>query len=654
MRKIKEPTSFYKVINNGKNLHDFIEDGAISYTLEDTKFTLFYNGDIVDTTVLYEGEALEICVRDEQTPTILPCPAVKENVGTMLPIVGLNGPVIKKQNQDEEKDDMEFKFDKPLIDYIENPEIPYDSNIFEGVEDSVLNYKTDVDVNRDIRKTILKTRTLEAKISNSKDIDSNKLIDMKRELVANKKKLSSFKKGASQSLLKEINKLDKLAYKEAKKYIKNEDKNVSESVEENINEKFSITDDGRLNYWSQMLAGTEEKLKKTNDPKEKEKLAKKIAEYKYKIDEIKTSQSDKETGRQKGVGFHGKMHTSRLVTASTNDTIEELTDKLNYATEKFNETGDIRYEKMIKGLNNIISFKSNDNSIIYNTVTESVNDAYEEAANMEDEIKPIVAELERKGYQVKYASPGHKKLRKKEDKEPDGVFYGKLYSDARIMFDKKYDFPEAPKEWKWRLVDGCSYLDVNERSYSDNSITPDEAFNEWKKDYMNSLREFVKNLKPLKEEKEFNESVNTNMNNFESIIQEIKNKGYIVTSYSIGSMKVIKKPNLSKDSKDIGFNGKMKTNGKIVFGKKYDFNNIPNQWESNIVNGHTVLSTTEIEYNDNVDSLDNIFDDVQKCYIEELKKFVKNLKPLKEEKEVKESSTVDFDTLYDDIFNDIL
>ena len=524
MRKIKEPTSFYKVINNGKNLYDSIEDGSISYTLEDTNFTLFYNGKVVDTTVLCEGEAIEICVRDDETPTILPCPSVKENVGTMLPIVGLNGPVIKKRNQDEENDDMEFKFDKPLISYIENPEIPYDSNIFEGAEDLILNYKTDIDVNRDIRKTILKVRTLEAKISNSKDVDSDKLIDMKRELVANKKKLSAFKKDASQSLLKEINKLDKLAYKEAKKYIKKDEKNVTESVVEdveNINEKFSVTDDGRLNYWKQMLDGTMDKLKKTTDPKEKERLSKKISEYKYKIDEIRTAQSDKETGRQKGVGFHGKMHTTRLMTASTNDTIDELNNKLAYATEMFNETGDIRYEKKIKGLQNLISRKSNETSFIPNIITSISDETYfDEAANMEDEIKPIVAEFERKGYQVKYASPGHRKLRKKEDKEPDGVFYGKLYSDARVMFDKKYDFPEAPKEWKWRLVDGCSYLDVKERSYSDNSITPDEAFSEWKKDYMNSLKEFVKSLKPIKEEKEVNESTTVD---FDTLYDDIFN-----------------------------------------------------------------------------------------------------------------------------------
>lgn len=35
---------------------------------------------------------------------------------------------------------------------------------------------------------------------------------------------------------------------------------------------------------------------------------------------------------------------------------------------------------------------------------------------MEDEIKPIVDKLNKKGYKVKYASPGHNKLRKKKIK----------------------------------------------------------------------------------------------------------------------------------------------------------------------------------------------------------------------------------------------
>lgn len=118
-----------------------------------------------------------------------------------------------------------------------------------------------------------------------------------------------------------------------------------------------------------------------------------------------------------------------------------------------------------------------------------------EAANMEDEIRPIVSTLNKKGYKVKYSSPGHIKLRKKEDKEPDGVYRGKLYSDARIMFDGKYKLPDAPKYWYFRNVDDCDYLDIEPITYNDKDGTPDEAFAKWKDSYMASLKDWVNNLK---------------------------------------------------------------------------------------------------------------------------------------------------------------
>lgn len=180
-------------------------------------------------------------------------------------------------------------------------------------------------------------------------------------------------------------------------------------------------------------------------------------------------------------------------------------------------TGEKIYENKIKGLTTQIDklekeiedaeqkIKKEEEKIQKNkekekTTTESV---ITEAANMEEEIKPIVEELNSKGYKVKYASPGHKNLRKKEDSEPDGVYYGKLYSDARIMFDAKYKFPEAPEYWHWREVDGCSYLDISPKTYSkDKGDTPNEAFNKWKKAYMDSLRVYVHELPSLKSSSE--------------------------------------------------------------------------------------------------------------------------------------------------------
>lgn len=121
-------------------------------------------------------------------------------------------------------------------------------------------------------------------------------------------------------------------------------------------------------------------------------------------------------------------------------------------------------------------------------------DEVDEAAKINDDIKDIIDELNRKGYTTKYSSSGHPNLRKKSDGNRDGVKYGKLYTDARIMFAHDYKFPEAPKHWNMCSVDGCSYLDVDERYYKDTDGTPDEAWAKWKKDYMGTLKTWVDNL----------------------------------------------------------------------------------------------------------------------------------------------------------------
>jgi hypothetical protein len=211
--------------------------------------------------------------------------------------------------------------------------------------------------------------------------------------------------------------------------------------------------------------------------------------------------------------------------------LAELENSLKEAQKKLDETGERIYENKVKGLTAKIDklkdeLKEGDKKLASEekqqaktdkidedkSVTESTDDLIMEAADMEDEIRPIVSKLNEKGYKVKYASPGHTKLRKKEDREPDGVYHGKLYSDARIMFTDKYDFPAPPKYWHWREVDGCSYLDITPKGYDvQGNKTPDEAFKEWKSDYMASLRSFVDSLpangKKESEDKETEESV---------------------------------------------------------------------------------------------------------------------------------------------------
>ena len=136
----------------------------------------------------------------------------------------------------------------------------------------------------------------------------------------------------------------------------------------------------------------------------------------------------------------------------------------------------------------------------YQIQIEKANEYIEEAANIDKEIKPIIKKLNEKGYKTKYSSAGHTQLRKKEDKYRDGVYKGKLYSDARIMFDKDYNFPKAPKHWIWKVVDGKDYLDIDPKGYYlTKGDTPAEAFNKWKTMYMDTLRTWVENLPDQKD-----------------------------------------------------------------------------------------------------------------------------------------------------------
>ena len=117
-----------------------------------------------------------------------------------------------------------------------------------------------------------------------------------------------------------------------------------------------------------------------------------------------------------------------------------------------------------------------------------------EAANIDKPIKDIISELNAKGYHTRYSSAGHLNLRKKEDREPDGVYKGKLYTDARVQFKGSYKFGAAPKYWFWKKVDGDDYLDVIPITYKESDGTPDEAFAKWRDNYLGTLERWVSAL----------------------------------------------------------------------------------------------------------------------------------------------------------------
>ena len=124
---------------------------------------------------------------------------------------------------------------------------------------------------------------------------------------------------------------------------------------------------------------------------------------------------------------------------------------------------------------------------------ETYMDCYLEAKKPDDGMMEILDTLNRKGYKTKYSCSGHKRSFK-EDRNDDGVINGKLTSGARIMFMDDYEFPDPPKHWGWKTVDGKDYLYVISVSHNADKIDSEKAFDAWKNKYMASLKRWVDSL----------------------------------------------------------------------------------------------------------------------------------------------------------------
>ena len=129
---------------------------------------------------------------------------------------------------------------------------------------------------------------------------------------------------------------------------------------------------------------------------------------------------------------------------------------------------------------------------------ETYMDCYLEAKKPDDGMMEILDTLNRKGYKTKYSCSGHKRSFK-EDRNDDGVINGKLTSGARIMFMDDYEFPDPPKHWGWKTVDGKDYLYVIAVSHNADKIDSGKAFDAWKNKYMASLKRWVDSLPDQKD-----------------------------------------------------------------------------------------------------------------------------------------------------------
>ena len=127
-------------------------------------------------------------------------------------------------------------------------------------------------------------------------------------------------------------------------------------------------------------------------------------------------------------------------------------------------------------------------------------DAFNESGDkIDDEIQSTVELLNRLGYKVKYSSAGHSQTRIKEDNYRDGVYHGKLYTTARITFDKHYDLKSVPDGWYENKNSDKTAIYVRAYSYDPKDGTPNEAFEKWKTSYIKALKDWAESLSEAKD-----------------------------------------------------------------------------------------------------------------------------------------------------------
>lgn len=398
--------------------------------------------------------------------------------------------------------DSTYKLPEEIMYYINHPENEMGELTSEGVVDTLREIPGKVKFNFKTEKLLIELAIMKArlKVAKKRHLTEKQIKDLQHDIVRMTQKLNSIKKSMSSKERNELSKREKeilIKLNQSLKMRKSEFAGISlQDAMEDITESFHPIQSAK-----RMIHNKDDKIEDAN-PSTPDFYRGRIEDIKKEIIDLNQEVSLAETPEKKEElkarikdltakmnETIGKLEKATAI-AEERDKINEYKDKRREAIEQYKTTGKESYKVKVQGLNYLID-KSTEN---IKNMTESAR-AVIEKANMEDEIKPIVDKLNKKGYKVKYASPGHNKLRKKEDKEPDGVYYGHLYSDARIMFKENYNFETAPDGWHWRLVDNCSYLDITPKVYNAKKDgTPDEAFAKWKAEYMKSLSDYVDQL----------------------------------------------------------------------------------------------------------------------------------------------------------------
>ena len=228
---------------------------------------------------------------------------------------------------------------------------------------------------------------------------------------------------------------------------------------------------------------------------------KKIFDQIYKFMEVKSNDRKKE--------FTAHMSADKnknLFYIKEDDAMEKaipnILSGLGYKREKDIKKHHI-FKKEVKNVIITVDAAPSENRILvkYDTISEVTEFVSFEAANIDDDIKPILNILNRKGYITKYSCSGHENTRIIHDRDRNGVYNGKLYTTARITFDKIYDFPSIPDRWRVSNKDGKTSIYSNPYSYGEHQGTPNQAFPKWKEMYMATLKSWAEALPKVGEKK---------------------------------------------------------------------------------------------------------------------------------------------------------
>jgi len=157
---------------------------------------------------------------------------------------------------------------------------------------------------------------------------------------------------------------------------------------------------------------------------------------------------------------------------------------------------DLKSKQFLNYLSSIKNYQSSINVEITNPDEENKDSVIKESRDISPEIQDVVTLLNNKGYKTVSSSPGYEKYRNKRDTYKDGIKYDSLYTTARIVFEEDYDI-SAPPGWEKRKFDGKIGIYPEPRKYRYKDGVPDKAFEEWKNDYMSTLRGWAEKLKSI-------------------------------------------------------------------------------------------------------------------------------------------------------------